>query len=298
VQKWADQWIRKVSRRAEKSYKPREEDGSVDRARGVNFKDPVGMLEHAKGHIEGGESVMFLAPCGYQLNNLLTELRSNGIPFHNPYCNNGQWNPIKAPRGVSICQRIAAWLKPDPWLWKEPRGMWTWEDLLLWMPALKVGPAKMVTHAEKIAEEWAAREPRGKAMLDEIFKPDSDIFHLINSDDVDEKMRWFLSAAKADIARKLEYPMKILKVEGGVGLEEAPKVVVGTIHSVKGGQADVVYICPDLSRAGYESWMGTNGPKGRDSVIRQFYVGATRARSSLYFTDETTPHCCVKLGGI
>jgi len=28
-----------------------------------------------------------------------------------------------------------------------------------------------------------------------------------------------------------------------------PKVVVGTIHSVKGGQADVVYLFPDLSQA-------------------------------------------------
>jgi superfamily I DNA/RNA helicase len=55
---------------------------------------------------------------------------------------------------------------------------------------------------------------------------------------------------------------------------------VGTIHSVKGGEADVVYLFPDLSQAGAAQYasMGT----ARDAVIRQFYVGATRAREKLY----------------
>jgi superfamily I DNA/RNA helicase len=56
--------------------------------------------------------------------------------------------------------------------------------------------------------------------------------------------------------------------------------VVGTIHSVKGGQADVVYLFPDLSKAG-DAQYHQHGP-ARDSVIRVFYVGATRARETLY----------------
>ena len=61
---------------------------------------------------------------------------------------------------------------------------------------------------------------------------------------------------------------------------EDPRVVVGTIHSVKGGEADVVYLFPDLSRAGDAQYRVTGAP--RDSVIRVFYVGATRARETLY----------------
>jgi superfamily I DNA/RNA helicase len=57
-------------------------------------------------------------------------------------------------------------------------------------------------------------------------------------------------------------------------------VVVGTIHSVKGGQADVVYLFPDLSPAG-DAQYRRPGPT-RDPVIRTFYVGATRARETLY----------------
>jgi superfamily I DNA/RNA helicase len=56
-------------------------------------------------------------------------------------------------------------------------------------------------------------------------------------------------------------------------------VIVGTIHSVKGGQADVVYLFPDLSPAGDGQYR--RGGSQRDSVIRQFYVGATRARETL-----------------
>jgi superfamily I DNA/RNA helicase len=49
---------------------------------------------------------------------------------------------------------------------------------------------------------------------------------------------------------------------------------------VKGGQADVVYLFPDMSQAG-DAQYGRDGAP-RDSVIRQFYVGATRAREKLY----------------
>ena len=67
---------------------------------------------------------------------------------------------------------------------------------------------------------------------------------------------------------------------GPQALLETPKVVVGTVHSVKGGQADVVYLFPDLSQAGDAQY--ARGGVASDSVIRQFYVGVTRAREKLY----------------
>ena len=61
---------------------------------------------------------------------------------------------------------------------------------------------------------------------------------------------------------------------------DTPRVVVGTIHSVKGGQADVVYLFPDLSQAA-DAQYGRGGVD-RDSVVRLFYVGATRAYEQLH----------------
>jgi len=78
----------------------------------------------------------------------------------------------------------------------------------------------------------------------------------------------------------------VVSQHGAAALIEDPAVIVGTIHSVKGGQADVVYLFPDLSRAGRAQY-DIPGPS-RDSVIRLFYVGATRARDTLYICQRET----------
>jgi superfamily I DNA/RNA helicase len=67
---------------------------------------------------------------------------------------------------------------------------------------------------------------------------------------------------------------------GPKALNESPKVIVGTVHSVKGGEADVVFLFPDLSPAASAAYQ-RHGPQ-RDAVIRLFYVGVTRARKTVY----------------
>ena len=68
---------------------------------------------------------------------------------------------------------------------------------------------------------------------------------------------------------------------------DTPKVVVGTIHSVKGGQADVVYLFPGSQpgrrRAVRARWRGA---RFRDPAV--FYVGLTRARETLYICQRET----------
>jgi superfamily I DNA/RNA helicase len=56
-------------------------------------------------------------------------------------------------------------------------------------------------------------------------------------------------------------------------------VTVGTIHSVKGGQADVVFLSPDVSGAGMKEWQGN--ATARSHIYRLFYVGMTRARETI-----------------
>lgn len=67
-----------------------------------------------------------------------------------------------------------------------------------------------------------------------------------------------------------------------------PRVIVGTIHSVKGGEADVVYVFPDLSAQGMRAWL-SGDPAHHDSVIRQFYVAFTRARETLVLCGQASP---------
>jgi superfamily I DNA/RNA helicase len=55
---------------------------------------------------------------------------------------------------------------------------------------------------------------------------------------------------------------------------------------VKGGEADVVFLYPDVSWAGKQEWDAV-GPR-RDSVRRLFYVAMTRAREGLYLCGNAT----------
>ena len=93
-------------------------------------------------------------------------------------------------------------------------------------------------------------------------------------------LSWWKERLTNDVRARAEFPAQIAIKRGPRALAETPKVIVGTIHSVKGGEADLVYLFPDLSEAGVAQYRRDGPP--RDSVIRQFYVGATRAREKLY----------------
>ncbi len=68
------------------------------------------------------------------------------------------------------------------------------------------------------------------------------------------------------------------------GLELGPRVIVGTIHSVKGADAAAVYVLPDLSPAQWERWQAGK----RDELLRIFYVAFTRAREELVLVGPTS----------
>jgi superfamily I DNA/RNA helicase len=97
-------------------------------------------------------------------------------------------------------------------------------------------------------------------------------------------LAWWQARIMADASERAKYPAEIAARRGPQALVETPQVVVGTIHSVKGGQADVVYLFPDISQAGDAQY--ARGGVARDSVIRLFYVGATRARERLYICQR------------
>ena len=91
---------------------------------------------------------------------------------------------------------------------------------------------------------------------------------------------WWRHRVAPEFRKRIDFPAHIAARRGGQALVDEPRVIVGTIHSVKGGEADVVYLFPDLSKAGDAQYRQRGAP--RDSVIRLFYVGVTRARETLY----------------
>jgi superfamily I DNA/RNA helicase len=94
-----------------------------------------------------------------------------------------------------------------------------------------------------------------------------------------ELLAWWRDRLPADMLKRAQFPLNVAEKRGPRALAEEPKVIVGTIHSVKGGQADVVYLFPDLSQAADAHY--ARGGAARDTVVRLFYVGITRARESV-----------------
>ena len=69
----------------------------------------------------------------------------------------------------------------------------------------------------------------------------------------------------------------------GVDLSQPPKIIIDTIHQVKGGEADNVMLLTDLTRKADVSYWSQ-----RDEERRVFYVGMTRARNTLNIVRSQT----------
>lgn len=130
-------------------------------------------------------------------------------------------------------------------------------------------------------------QPVAPETLNTIFEPAAlDSLMEAYEGDYRALLDWWRSRINVEYFDRAKYPADVACRRGPAALLEKPRAVVGTIHSVKGGQADVVYLFPDVSQAGAAQYGRAGAP--RDSVIRLFYVGATRAREALYICQRET----------
>lgn len=83
-------------------------------------------------------------------------------------------------------------------------------------------------------------------------------------------------------------PLRMVQEGGHSILESDPRVTIGTIHSVKGGEADIVCLMPEVSPESYRQ-MNTNSDV-MDDVARQFYVGMTRAKEELWLMARSSKY--------
>ena len=287
---FADQLIHRVSRRQEKVYRPRPAAGALHRISG-GYKCPdYAILSSAVKHLEQGKTMMFLAACSYMLQPLIQVLRKHAIPFHNPYRrSNGHWNPLRLGKG-SAASRILALLVAHPDYGGE-RHPWTYGDLARWSEWLRPTGILKTNAADRLRQaDGKQRVPL--EFLIEIFD-DSVVASLLATFDGNYRtlLDWWRNRVIPAVRNRSQFPAEIAGRLGPKGLIETPRVVVGTIHSVKGGEADVVYLFPDLSPAGDAQYQISGPP--RDSMIRVFYVGATRARETLYLCGRETARSMV-----
>lgn len=99
---------------------------------------------------------------------------------------------------------------------------------------------------------------------------------------------WFLGQVTPAKQKSFEFPSRVYKEFGEDGPELARMVTLGTIHSVKGAEADVVIVFPDLSLRGAQHYVTRQGEQF-EQILRQFYVAVTRTRDVLILCQGMTP---------
>jgi DNA helicase-2/ATP-dependent DNA helicase PcrA len=282
----ATRWLAQLGdRRSGAAYRPTDHAGETDR-HPATLRHPEQLLAAIEADLARGETCMLLTSCGYMLAPVISVLRSRGVPFHNPYrAKAGAWNPLRA------ANRLLAFLRPSPIAWGDQRRAWTWDDLRLWTEPLSAREA-MTRGAKSLIEAKCAPDRFGESQSDQ--QPALDVVaDLFGATTIEHpamrgSVDWWESRLRANQRPKFAYPLAVLRAHGPHALHDRPKLTVGTIHSVKGGEADNVYVFPDLSRAGaYGGWH--RGGPGRDQIIRMFYVALTRARARVTVLDPSGP---------
>ena len=270
VHRMAMRWVKRIRDRKEKDYLPRDAEGSVkhldytlDDAK-YNGSIPQGLLK------DKDQTYMILTSCAYMLDSLIDVLKKNRIPFHNPYRkSNLRWNPLANPS-----DRIRDYMAAS----QDPEGEWTGAQAHNWASILK--STGVFKTGKKEAFLNLCEQMGGKKISNETIRQyfNPDVAELLGEKDISV----LRSLRKIGVSGSWDYALDVMSDSRG---EFEPKVIIGTIHSVKGGEADNVYLFPDLSPSGYLDYTGSNP----DRIFRLFYVGITRARENLILCQQSRP---------
>ena len=255
VHECAMRWIRRMRGYRPIDYQPRDADGAVRRLSG-DWRHPETVMSLIGRDVNDGKTVMVLASCEYMIRPLVDALREQSLAFYNPYrLKSASWNPLRRR------QRVLSFLAPSRF------GTVRLEDVLEWS-------GSVTAKVWGIKRDDIAMLPTGAegtvdlGVLADVLRAEA-MDALLSGD-----LHWLASNVLKK--RGMEYAIQIASKRGPEDLEKDPQIIVGTIHSVKGSEADSVYVFPDLSRSGWASFVD-----GSASVFRQFYVALTRARETL-----------------
>jgi DNA helicase-2/ATP-dependent DNA helicase PcrA len=289
VHEAAMEMIGRCNERRPVVYHPTKEPGEVERACWSPRRHPemcvreIDELLQEPDSKPGRPKVMVLFSCAYMANPLLSMLRAEGIPYWNPYSRDrGNFNPLHPAKGMSTLDRVLAFLKPNTDCYGDQAKLWTWSDFHSWVE-ICTADGWLRHGAKKFIERQASDRPTETMSVD-------DLDGVLSSPDVlaelaDVKLEWLGSHIMEAKANAYQFAVDIATRKGYNGILTNPRVVVGTIHSVKGAEADHVILCPDLSSSGWEVY----GSKHIDSLHRLYYVGLTRAFRRLVLCSPSCP---------
>ena len=286
IKEKADAWIKSVERRQEKPFEALKDGGEVH-VLGVNHRAPNRVLLDAVSMADGGETVMILATCGIMLWTVIDGLRDLGVPFHNPYRpTNGLWNPWRG--GID---RLRAYLTDNIELHGGLTEEHTWASVWRWAEFLNAKKTGMPRGCKRYLKDYAKDT---RKQNDPLTPADWKNFRLRPPEG---NLEWLQEHLLETKQKTMSYAFRVARCRGVRTLAVKPRICVGTIHSVKGGEADNVFLFPDISLAAVNEVL-VPGPDdsllsdkqkrhrqraARDALRRLWYVGMTRARKQVFF---------------
>lgn len=204
----------------------------------------VRIIDHDAALAELDHHSMYLAHTNLQVNQVAQELLAQNRYFHNPYKNNRHLNPI----GVGVEKRLKGFL-----------GEWNAANLSLWskdLPAAEVYVRGGKTALAQYLSHCKGESHLTAEQIEAFFQPEA-----------------FLKLKQKDVSYFLKLlDPKAAEIYNHTGFQGP---ILGTIHSVKGGEAAKVVV--NLQNGNYES---------EDEMRRLLYVAMTRAKEELVLIES------------
>ena len=200
-----------------REYQARGADGAIKKAP-FTYHDANQIIDTAMPYVEKYQSVLVLTSCGYMLSPLLEALRSQGIPYANPFRRKRRdWNPLHRRKNEnSAAERVAAFMAAFN---REP-AQWLLEEVTKW-----IGLTKGV--ARRGWQEYAKCLPTEKLLSSH------DLLGIMSAEDLESAMSgtlfWLETKLSSQWAKTAGYALRVAAREP-LGLIEEPLFMVGTIH--------------------------------------------------------------------
>ena len=262
-------------------YVPQEYRAKVQSRQGVVERLTIdGIIEIAEYAIKNKLDAMFLATTSYGCDVYRNVFMDYGIPFKNEYRpRSKRWNPMQTDAAALF--KILLKLQPDSkrrfWTVAQMKRILTPLQSVHCLPGTIETMEKLCSTPKQVAEFLVYN-----SFVSTEFKQlvqDAATGNLDFIDDYIDMMDFKFKGA----ARWLNYFVNVYRMEGPGPFTPAMDgcVTVGTCHSVKGGEADIVVLSDAVTRSQFNAEYAEYA-----DLVRTFYVGATRTRDRLYLLDS------------
>lgn len=246
-----------------------------------------------------GLTVMVIASTNRVANAVAESAIRRGIIPHNPYRrSNRAWNPLRGETGdIRTVDRVRAFFGPCGPLHGLTGPFWETAAAEKWLPLIR-------------AELLGGFDAKARALESLGANAIAAAIAAMSSADRDAALSrdpgWLIDAVQPKYRRKVKKLIDLAEPNWRLFTAETPDVIVGTIHSVKGGEADVVVLITEPSAVQASEIVSTKlrpfdsfldrfaGSYGvspmdeqYDQYIRMLYVGVTRSKRELWLPQMT-----------